>query len=380
MNCARCYFIPPHMLAHISSARAREHSEPGPSQKSAKISELLRQERRASALNILRPGQPSPTAGPMRTPPASSGRSHSVATTKGSSALAVAVAGVTMPAPSTHARVIYDDQNQFAYDVLDVRNEDDPATPGQNVNLAYDALGATLDFYSTVLGRNSIDNLGLNLDANVNYGASFDNAFWDGTRMVFGNGDNVIFQDFTNDVDVPGHELTHGVTQYTAGLLYSDQPGALNEATSDIFGACIDARFNGKDANTFNWLIGEDVMAPQLYGEAIRSMAFPGTAYDDPVLGTDPQPATMAGYVPGGDPHLNSGIINRWFYLMATDLGMDEAAKIWYATLQNLWPTAQFADAAYVAAAQARILARSGTVPSRSPQTVRGTAREQGII
>jgi len=294
--------------------------------------------------------------------------------------LAVAVAGVTMPAPGTHARVIYDDQNQFAYDVLDVRNEGDPATPGQNVNLAYDALGATLDFYREVLGRNSIDNLGLNLDANVNYGTSFDNAFWDGTRMVFGNGDNVIFQDFTNDVDVPGHELTHGVTQYTAGLLYSDQPGALNEATSDIFGACIDARFNSKDASTFNWLIGEDVMAPQLYGEAIRSMAFPGTAYDDPVLGTDPQPATMAGYVPGGDPHLNSGIINRWFYLMATDLGMDEAAKIWYATLQNLWPTAQFADAAYVAAAQARILARNGTVPSRSPQTVRGTAREQGII
>ena len=158
--------------------------------------------------------------------------------------------------------------------------------------------------------------------------------------MVFGNGDNTVFQDFTNDVDVPGHELTHGVTQYTAGLDYTDQPGALNEATSDIFGACIDARVKGEDAGSFNWLIGEDVMAPQLYGEAIRSMAYPGTAYDDPVLGTDPQPATMSGHVPGGDPHLNSGIINRWFYLMAIDLGMDEAAVIWYATLQNLWPTA----------------------------------------
>ncbi len=251
---------------------------------------------------------------------------------------------------------------------------------GQNVNLAYDALGATLDFYRDVLGRNSIDNLGINLDANVNYGASFDNAFWDGTRMVFGNGDGVIFQDFTNDVDAPGHELTHGVTQDTAGLQYTDQPGALNEATSDIFGACIDARVHGQDAGSFNWLIGEGVMAPQLYGEAIRSMAFPGTAYDNPILGTDPQPSTMAGYVPGGDPHVNSGIINRWFYLMATDLGMDPAAVIWYATLQNLWPTTQFADAAHVAAAQARILARDGKVPSRAPQTVRGTAREQGII
>jgi len=190
----------------------------------------------------------------------------------------------------------------------------------------------------------------------------------------------VIFQDFTNDVDVCAHELTHGVTQYTAALLYTDQPGAMNEATSDIFGACVDARVKSQDAGQFNWLIGEDVMGPGLYGEAIRSMAYPGTAYDNPTLGTDPQPATMAGYVPGGDPHVNSGIVNRWFYLMATDLGMDNAAKIWYATLQNMVPTSQFADAAHIAAAQARILARDKKVPSRSPQTVRGTARAQGII
>src|SRR5215467_1574991 len=121
----------------------------------------------------------------------------------------------------------------------------------------------------------------------------------------------------------------------------------LNEATSDIFGACVDARAKGEDAGQFNWLIGEDVVADDLYGEAIRSMAFPGSAYDDSILGTDPQPATMAGYVPGGDPHVNSGIVNRWFYLMATDLGIEPAALIWYATLQKLWPTAQFADAAY---------------------------------
>jgi len=365
------------MLAHISVARARESAEPGPAQRSAKISDLLRQQRRQAALATLTPGAP---AGPAR-PPSSTGRPQAVIATKGSGALAVApVVGVTIPQPNTHARLIYDDEHQWAFDVLDVRNEGDPAVGGQNADLAYDALGATLEFYRQVLGRNSIDNLGVNLDANVNYGVNFDNAFWDGSRMVFGNGDNVIFQDFTNDVDVPGHELTHGVTQHTAGLQYTDQPGALNEATSDIFGACIDARVNGKDAGTFNWLIGEGVMAAQLYGEAIRSMAYPGTAYDDPVLGSDPQPATMAGYVPGGDPHVNSGIINRWFYLMATDLGMDPAAKIWYATLQNLWPTAQFAEAAHVAAAQARILARAGTVPSRAPQTVRGTARAQGII
>jgi Zn-dependent metalloprotease len=342
-----CFYIPAHMLGHIASATATadaEAAEENPAQRSAKVSNALRLQR------------------------AHEGAREGL------------MATLTPPQPGHHQRQIFDDQNQWQFDVDDVRNEGDPAVGQDNANKAYEALGATLEFYREVLGRDSIDNAGMNLDANVNYGAQFDNAFWDGSRMVFGNGDNAVFQDFTNDVDVPGHELTHGVTQYTAGLNYTDQPGALNEATSDIFGACIDARVNGQDADTFNWLIGENVMAPQLYGEAIRSMAYPGTAYDNPILGTDPQPATMSGYVPGGDPHINSGIINRWFYLMARELGMEAAAKIWYATLQNLWPTAQFADAATVAASQARILARDGTVPSQAPQTVRGTAKQQGII
>jgi len=357
-----CFYVPTHMLANIAKAHAREGREPSSAQRSALISEVLRHERRQIALSVSN-----------LTPEVAEERRHQTRREKFTEA-------ITAPVPASHARLVYDDENQWNFDVVDIRNEGDPAVAQANANKAYDALGATLEFYRNLLGRNSIDNLGMNVVANVNYGVDFDNAFWDGTRMVFGNGDNTIFQDFTSDVDVPGHELSHGVTQYTAGLQYTDQPGALNEATSDIFGACIDARVNHQDAGSFNWLIGEGVMAPGLYGEAIRSMAYPGTAYDDPVLGTDPQPATMAGYVAGGDPHVNSGIINRWFYLMATDLGMDPAAKIWYATLQNLWPTAQFADAADVAAAQARILARDGDVPSRAPQTVRGTARAQGII
>ena len=87
----------------------------------------------------------------------------------------------------------------------------------------------------------------------------------------------------------------------------------------------------------------------------------------------------MAGYVPGGDPHLNSGIVNRAFYLTAIDLGAFDAAKIWYATLQNLWPNAQFADAAHVCAEMARILSRDGTVARNAPQTVRAAFHEVGI-
>jgi len=357
------FFIPPHMLAHVARHQARMGEDPSETVRSAQISNVLRRQRQLTPLDLIDVTDPE-LAERLR---------HE-------ERVALIPANLTSPGPGSRARLIYDDLNQWAFDVADIRNEGDPAVAQLNADLAYDALGATRDFYRDVLGRDSIDNLGMNLDANVNFGFAYNNAFWDGIRMVFGNGDGVIFQDFTNDVDVPGHELTHGVTQYTAGLLYTDQPGALNEATSDIMGACIDARDIGQDAGTFNWLIGEGVMAPQLYGEAIRSMAYPGTAYDNPILGTDPQPATMAGYVPGGDPHINSGIINRWFYLMALELGMEPAAKIWYATLQNLWPTAQFADAAYVAATQARILARNGTVSSKAPQTVRGTARAQGII
>jgi hypothetical protein len=145
-----------------------------------------------------------------------------------------------VPPPGTGGRLVYDDEGMWSYDVKLVRGEGDPAVVGENVNHAYDYLGLVRQFYKEKLGRNSIDNAGLDLVANVNFGASFDNAFWDGTRMVFGNGDNVVFKDLTGDLDVPGHELTHGVTQYTAGLLYTpDQTGALNESFSDMMGSAI---------------------------------------------------------------------------------------------------------------------------------------------
>ena len=238
-----CYYIPAHMLGHINLARARGLAEPGPEQQTARVSEAFRQRRRQALVNF-NPTPPNPTPPPSRLtrmPPQSGGRSHSAAATRGSSALAAAVspAALTIPVAGAHARLIYDDQNQWAFmsSTFAMRT-----TPPSRTKCEPGIRRARrhLEFYREVLGRNSIDNLGINLDANVNYGVSFNNTFSDATRMVFGNGDNVIFQDFTNDVDVPGHELTHGVTQFTAGLLYSDQPGALNEATSDIFGACID--------------------------------------------------------------------------------------------------------------------------------------------
>jgi Zn-dependent metalloprotease len=355
-----CFFVPDHLLEAVARQLAARRSPDLESlRRSIAVSQQLRAQRAAG----------SGVQGDAAAQAPRQRRTAQRRTGEGE------VEQLTFPGPSTSSRLIYDDQNSYAYDVVDVRNEGDPAVLQQNANDAYDGLGQTLHFYRDVLGRKSIDNAGQNVVGNVNYGTGFDNAFFDGYRMVFGNGDGSIFLDFTLDVDVPAHELTHGVTAATAGLQYTDQPGALNEATSDIMAACVDARVHGEDAGSFNWLIGEEIVGPNFFGEAIRSMKYPGSAYDG-----DPQPVDMSGYVPGGDPHVNSGIINRWFYLMATDLGMDAAALIWYQTLENLWATAQFADAAAVAALQARILSRSGQVPRNAPQTVRGTAREQGII
>jgi len=349
-----CTFIPPHILDNLARNHARQSLEPSAAQRSTVVSAQLRRYRR----NLV-----TSTTGPA----ADVGGLEQIAE------------GLQVPQLATGGRLIYDDQNSWNFDVQPVRGEDDPAVAGDNANRAYDSLGLVRKFYRDNLGRNSIDNAGLNLIANVNFGLDFNNAFWDGVRMVFGNGDGTVFKDLTRDLDVPAHELTHGVTQYTAGLNYTnDQTGALNESFSDMFGSAIDAWANNRDADSHNWLIGEDIMADDLYGEALRNMAEPGTAYDDPVLGRDPQPRDMTGYY-DADPHIMSGITNRWFYLICKEIGLTAGALIMYQTLQNLWPTAVFHDAAVVAAAQARILAETKEVPADAAQVVRAAARQQGF-
>ena len=174
----------------------------------------------------------------------------------------------------------------------------------------------------------------------MHYQEQYDNAFWDGQQMVFGDGDGTYFNDFTISVDVIGHELAHGVTQYTAGLTYVTQSGALNESLSDCFGSMVKQQVLGQDAADADWLIGEGLFTENVNGVALRSMKAPGTA-DDPVVGKDPQPADMDGYVKlpadsqhdNGGVHTNSGIPNRAFYLAATGIGgtsWQGAGLVWY--------------------------------------------------
>ncbi|GGT07889.1 M4 family metallopeptidase [Streptomyces chromofuscus] len=273
---------------------------------------------------------------------------------------------VTRPAPAaegTPHRTIYDARHGTSLPGEQVRGEGDGPGRDATVNRAYAGLGATFELFLRAYGRDSIDAGGLPLDATVHYDEQYNNAFWNGEQMVFGDGDGEIFLDFTIPIDVIGHELAHGVTQYTANLTYFGQPGALNESVSDVFGALIKQYTLGQTAAEADWLIGAGLLAPRVSGVALRSMKAPGTAYDDDVLGKDPQPATMEDYVrtgrDNGGVHINSGIPNHAFYLAATALGgnaWERAGQIWYDVLTGgeLKEDAMFADFATLTVAAAR--------------------------
>jgi Zn-dependent metalloprotease len=240
------------------------------------------------------------------------------------------------------ARTIYDAGGTEDLPGKAVRREGARAGKDVAVNEAYDGLGATFDFYAAAYDRNSIDDEGMPLDATVHFGDRYDNAFWNGQQMVFGDGDGDLFNRFTASLDVIGHELTHGVTADEAGLVYTNEPGALNESISDVFGSLVKQYARKQTAAQADWLIGEGLFTKRVHGVALRSMKAPGTAFDDPVLGKDDQPDSMKGYVhttaDNGGVHTNSGIPNHAFYLAATNLGgyaWETAGRVWYETLRD---------------------------------------------
>ncbi len=259
-----------------------------------------------------------------------------------------------VPRGSLH-RTIYDARHAERLPGGLVREEGGKRSRDGHVNDAYDGLGATFRFYDEALGRNSIDGNGLGLDATVHYGRKYMNAFWDGHEMVFGDGDGEIFGAFTSHVDVIGHELTHGVIGYEAAFDYEDQSGALNESFADVFGSLVLQYARKQTARQASWRIGEGLLV-QFPKQAIRSLAAPGTAYDNDLLGKDPQPAHFRDYRPddypddNGGVHVFSGIPNHAFYLAAMKLGgnaWEKAGRIWYLALTDLLSRrATFGDAA----------------------------------
>ncbi|HQU86146.1 MAG TPA: M4 family metallopeptidase [Pyrinomonadaceae bacterium] len=205
----------------------------------------------------------------------------------------------------------------------------------------------TLEYYGNVYGRNGVNGSGgplsvaaVNgstnlLPSKVHYGTNYNNAFWNGNSMTYGDGNGVVFSPLVS-LDVVGHELTHGVTQFSAGLIYSGQSGGLNEAVSDIFGNMIERSVKGQSANT--WKVGEEIYTPGTGGDALRYM-------DNPHADSH-SIDHYSEYYNGLDVHYSSGIANKEFYLLSqggthhlggsmTGIGADRAAAIWYYALTN---------------------------------------------
>jgi Zn-dependent metalloprotease len=223
-----------------------------------------------------------------------------------------------------------------------VRQEGEPKTGDDALDEAFEYFGTTWDFWFEVYARNSIDGAGMTLDGVVHYSQNFDNAFWDGDQMIFGDGSGQIFTRLTQSLSVCAHELGHGVIQFDGPLDYQGESGALNEHYADAFGAMVDQWRNGDTAADADWLIGKEILAEGVNGKALRSMKEPGTAYDDDLLGTDPQPAHMDDFVEttddNGGVHINSGIPNKAFHELAVALGehsWEAAGRIWYTALGN---------------------------------------------
>jgi Zn-dependent metalloprotease len=255
-------------------------------------------------------------------------------------------------------QTVYDNENQGRANLPGTRKrgEDDPPDADESVNAAFDGSAATYDFYQEVFDRDSLDGAGMELVSSVHYGVNFDNAFWNGAQMVYGDGSGRLFVvgSLVKALEVVGHELTHGITSFTADLVYSKQSGALNESMSDVFGSLVKQRKLEQSVDDADWLIGAGILVPEL-GRALRSMSEPGTAFDG-----DNQPAHMDDYVDlpddndprndNGGVHINSGIPNKAFHLVAKALGgnaWEKAGPIWFKTLtEKLQSDSQFTDAA----------------------------------
>lgn len=282
-------------------------------------------------------------------------------------------------------RIIFTANNRQRLPGNRVRSEGDPPTGDPAVDEAYDFMGDTYDFYLDVFGRNSIDDAGMPLKGTVHYSRDYDNAFWDGRRMVYGDGDGDEFLRFTRSIDVIGHELTHGVIEFEAGLIYWSQPGALNESIADVFGSMVKQFTLNQNVDQADWIIGAGLFTPRVNGVGLRSLAAPGTAYDDPVLGKDDQPSHMRDYVRGleddGGVHTNSGIPNHAFYLASKKIGgyaWKTTGLIWYTTLQSplLRKAPSFSNFARLTILTAQQLFPGGV----EPKAVREGWAEVGVI
>ena len=230
------------------------------------------------------------------------------------------------------------------------RREGEPPTGDPAVDETYDAMGITLNFFAEVYDA-PLRPAGRWLEAVVHYGSAFDNTFWDGTRLIVGDGDGKLFGRFSACLDIIAHELSHELTSQAA-LKFVGQSGALSESICDVFGILVKQWHLGMTAESDEWVIGAGLFLPSVHAAGLRSLALPGTAYDDPVLGKDPQGSHMREFVTtptdNGGVHINCGIPNNAFFKLARSLGgsaWEGAGLIWHKTVTSgaLTPATTFA-------------------------------------
>jgi len=247
-----------------------------------------------------------------------------------------------------------------------VLTETTGSTSDVSIQKAHEYAGTTYDYYSAVHARDSYDGAGGTLNSSVHYSSSYNNAFWNGSQMVYGDGDGSTFGPFSRSLDVVAHELTHAVTERSANLVYSYESGALNEATSDILGSSAEAWKNGITSNT--WKLGEDCYTPATSGDALRYLNDPAAGGD-----SDYYPTRYTGSSDNGGVHTNSGIANLAFYMMVAGgthprgkttvnvtplsttiaTSMNMGAKIWYRALTVYMTSSTNFSGARTATAQA---------------------------
>lgn len=322
-----CTFVPPHLLRRLAESG---HQVAGPCAETLQVDQEMRAARATQHL----------AEGLGRVP--------------------------TVTLPSRQAWTVHDAEQGTRLPGRPVRSAGEPVTGDPAVDEAADGITATLRLFAEAFDRDSFDGRGAETLVTVHYRRGYDNAFWDGAQLVFGDGDGRIFERFTKPVDVLGHEFAHAVIDHSAGLVYADQSGALNESISDVLATCLNQWLAGQSVEQGSWLIGEGLFRPGIAARALRDMAAPGTAYDDPLLGRDPQVGHLDDFVvtreDNGGVHLNSGIPNRAFHLAAMGLGgrvWERAGLVWYAALTggSVRATSDFAEfAAATVAAAAQVL------------------------
>lgn len=242
--------------------------------------------------------------------------------------------------------------------------EEDTQAPSKPAGQVFNSIGVIRTFFKEKLNIDQIFGCSADINAVIHYGTNYANAFWNSQAIFFGDGDGIVFGPFYNDIDIIAHELAHGFISSKANFRYSFQSGALNESVADVLGIMVKQYLNNETANTSNWLLGENLFIDQINAPALRSMINPGDAYylsdevRDPQVGHMSQYQDLPIFVDNGGVHINSGIPNRAFYLLAKSLGgytWDIAGKIWLEAVSDNRVTKkatfiEFADATIRAA------------------------------